>query len=126
MAFMWMSRAALAIDVYVIAGQSNGRRLGSLDENPELPERAERIHYFHMECITVPRKLDYRLISKLHMSCMGFELASTLRDAIRQDFVLWSGRPQVKNSGSIIGARTGCDQRGDRVLCDDFLGYERR
>ncbi|MDF1825210.1 MAG: sialate O-acetylesterase [Verrucomicrobiales bacterium] len=76
---------ASATDIYIIAGQSNAWRLGSLAGIPG--EESGSILYFGMACSSRPEKAQLTIIKKLHPSISGAGLAGTLRAKARKDIV---------------------------------------
>ena len=72
-----LSGIARSADVYIVAGQSNGWRLGSLAGiagGAPAP-----IHYFGMSCSSRPDTAQMQIIEALHPSSSGTGLAAALR-----------------------------------------------
>src|SRR6266446_6811127 len=67
---------ALGIDVYIVAGQSNGWRLSQLRQG----EGAEgpKLHYFGMDCVAEPESARLQTLARLNGQTMGFGLAQAL------------------------------------------------
>jgi hypothetical protein len=67
---------ASAVDVYVVAGQSNGWRLSHLGEGG--PGTGPKVHYFGMNCISEPEVATLKTLKTLSTQTMGSGLASSL------------------------------------------------
>ena len=78
---LWLAwfpiQTANAADVYIVAGQSNGWRLGSIAGIAG--EADAPIHYFGMSCSSRPDTAKLQEIHALHPSSSGTGLAAALR-----------------------------------------------
>jgi hypothetical protein len=78
---------AFAADVYIVAGQSNGWRLGY---NADYPGRKDdkKVYYFGMACgaRTPPAKLT--VINSLHPGVYGYGLADSLRKQTDNEIII--------------------------------------
>lgn len=72
-----LSNNARSADVYIVAGQSNGWRLGSIAG--VAGEADAPIHYFGMSCSSRPDTAKMQVIEKLHPSSSGTGLAGALQ-----------------------------------------------
>ena len=71
-ALTWLgSRTAVAIDVYIVAGQSNGWRMSHL-RAANAPPGQRRIHYFGMACVSEPDSSTLVTINPLDEKTMGY------------------------------------------------------
>jgi len=68
---------ALAIDVYVVAGQSNGWRLSQLKEGTD--SSSSKVHYFGMDCVKEPTASALKTLKSMNPETMGYGLAESLR-----------------------------------------------
>ncbi|MDA7922361.1 hypothetical protein N9Z18_00445 [Verrucomicrobiales bacterium] len=69
-AFLTLSASlASAVDIYIVAGQSNGWRLSSIAGISG--EASDPIQYFGMGCSSRPDKAKLTVIEKLHPSTSG-------------------------------------------------------
>lgn len=90
---------ALGIDVYIVAGQSNGWRLSHLKQG----EGAEgaKVHYFGMDCVAEPESSKLQTLTRLNEQTMGYGLAQALLKANGKEIVF----VQYSRCGaSIMGA----------------------
>jgi hypothetical protein len=90
---------APGIDVYIVAGQSNGWRLSQLKQG----EGAEgpRLHYFGMDCVAEPESSRLQTLTRLSEQTMGYGLAQTLLNETGKEIVF----VQYSRCGaSIMGA----------------------
>ena len=79
--FVWvlvLSDKVRSADVYIVAGQSNGWRLGSLAG--VAGDSPAPIHYFGMACSSRPDTAKIQVIEALHPSSSGTGLAGALRE----------------------------------------------
>ena len=65
------------VDVYVVAGQSNGWRLSHLSAGAQ--SVGPVVHYFGMDCVSEPESSTMRTLSSLSTGTMGYGLADALR-----------------------------------------------
>lgn len=79
-----------AADVYIVAGQSNGWRMSHIAEGPKTPEadNLPKIYYFPMVCTSRPSKSKLQIITSLHPSIYGSELARMLREEAGREIVI--------------------------------------
>lgn len=77
LAALILSSTAQSADVYIVAGQSNGWRLGSLAGIAG--DAPAPIHYFGMPCSSRPDTAQLQIIEALHPSSSGTGLAAALR-----------------------------------------------
>ncbi len=66
-----------AVDVYIVAGQSNGWRMSHLAAGTQ--SEGPAVHYFGMDCVSEPEGSTMRTLSSLSAGTMGFGLADALR-----------------------------------------------
>ena len=62
-----------AVDVYIVAGQSNGWRMSHLAAGAQ--SEGPAVHYFGMDCVSEPDGSTMRTLSSLSAGTMGFGLA---------------------------------------------------
>ena len=74
-----------AIDVYIVAGQSNGWRLSHLA--PAEGAAGPAVHYFGMNCVSEPDSSKLTTLPGLSEGTMGYGLAKALRDASGKEIV---------------------------------------
>jgi hypothetical protein len=75
--------ATHAVDVYIVAGQSNGWRISQL--RPGNAKGAGTIHYVGMHCVSEPTKGSYKKLEGV--SGMGTGLATSLSKLSNEDIV---------------------------------------
>ncbi|MDF1826298.1 MAG: beta-propeller fold lactonase family protein [Verrucomicrobiales bacterium] len=72
---------ALAIDTYIVAGQSNGWRLSQLNEDPDAGNNeGPKVHYFGMKCVSEPHESIMASLASLNPEAKGSGLAQALLD----------------------------------------------
>ncbi len=76
-AFVLCVRLSHAVDVYVVAGQSNGWRMSHLAEGSDRSGSA--VHYFGMNCVTEPEESKMATLAGLSLETMGYGLADAFR-----------------------------------------------
>ena len=78
---------AFAIDVYIVAGQSNGWRISHLRQKSG-GAGGQKVHYFGMKCVSEPIRPDVEpVLTALDHSTMGAGLAEGLLDLSNNDVV---------------------------------------
>ncbi|MFT4549271.1 MAG: hypothetical protein ACI8XO_001666 [Verrucomicrobiales bacterium] len=85
--FLAYTTAASALDVYIIAGQSNGFRLSSIGEDPKGAGQ-HKVYYYHMKCVSEPEKPMFHLNNGLSQKSMGFGLADALQKLSNDDIII--------------------------------------
>lgn len=65
------------VDVYIVAGQSNGWRMSHLAAGAQ--SEGPAVHYFGMDCVSEPESSTMRTMSSLSAGTMGYGLADALR-----------------------------------------------
>jgi len=78
---------AHAVDVYIVAGQSNGWRISSLAEGAEAEAAEHKVYYFGMDCVAEPEKSKLQVLESLSPKKMGYSLAASLRELSGDDIV---------------------------------------
>jgi hypothetical protein len=79
---------AMAIDVYIVAGQSNGWRLSSIAAYPNRTDK-HKIYYFPMACGSRPTTAKLQVLDSLHPSAQGKGLAAELLRQADDDIVIF-------------------------------------
>lgn len=82
-----LASSALAIDVYVVAGQSNGWRLSSISAYPNRTDQ-HKIYYFPMACSSRPTESSLAILNSLHQGTQGAGLAEGLLKCSNDDIVI--------------------------------------
>ena len=80
---------ACALDVYIVAGQSNGWRISHLRQaTGEAAQSPHKVHYFGMKCVSEPDHPDTSPeITALDPKTMGYGLAESLLELSDDDIV---------------------------------------
>ena len=79
---------ALAIDTYIVAGQSNGWRISHLAQGPQKPATdGRKVYYFGMDCIAEPESASLVTLTALSEGAMGYGLAQALSERAGRDIV---------------------------------------
>jgi len=85
LALVGLLSSARAIDVYIVAGQSNGWRLSHLA--PAAGGTGPAVHYFGMNCVSEPDAAKLTALPGLSEDTMGYGLAKAMRDAAGKEIV---------------------------------------
>ncbi len=81
------SQSAFALDVYIVAGQSNGYRISSLaGGDPAKPDK-HKVYYYGMGCVSEPEQSEFKVLNSLSKKRMGYGLASSLRELSDDDII---------------------------------------
>ncbi len=91
--------SAWAVDVYIVAGQSNGWRMSHL---AGAEGKGPAVHYFGMNCVSEPDSAVLKTLPDLGQGAMGYGLAKALRDASGQEIVF----VQYCRCGAPVSAQT--------------------
>ncbi|REJ89790.1 MAG: hypothetical protein DWQ34_18800 [Planctomycetota bacterium] len=129
--FVAASRPAEAVDVYIVAGQSNGWRISHLSQGDEkAPESPHDVHYFGMKCVTEPDRPDVSpVLTRLDPNTMGYGLAESLLELSDDDIIFvqfcrcGSGLWNKKVNGWYPGDDPQNGQTHDTALYGLFLKY---
>lgn len=78
---------AMAIDTYIVAGQSNGWRISHLKQGRGGAEKAPKVHHFGMDCVAEPESAKLVTLTALDEGTMGFALARALSQRQGKDIV---------------------------------------
>ena len=117
------ARIASATDVYVIAGQSNGWRMGSLAQGDMPIPGGHKIYYFGMKCVSEPEQTECRVLTGLNPGSMGTGLALQLVRQSDSDIVLVQycrcGAPLVNPSA--ISWYPGADPESGQLYQDGLF-----
>jgi hypothetical protein len=117
-----VSTSVYAIDVYIVAGQSNGWRISTLAQGGG--KLKGKIHYFGMKCVSEPTQGRFRTLTGLNEKTMGSVLGKSLSDISSDDIVfiqfcrcgagVWDKRKQ--------GWYPGDDPKNGKVHDDGLYG----
>ena len=77
---------AFGVDVYVVAGQSNGWRLSHLAEGGD--RSGPVVHHFGMDCVSEPDTARMATLAGLNPETMGYGLVDALRKVSGKEVVL--------------------------------------
>ena len=81
------SHSAFALDVYIVAGQSNGYRISSIAEgDPAKPDK-HKVYYYGMGCVTEPEQSEFKVLKSLSKQRMGYGLANSFRELSDDDII---------------------------------------
>ena len=88
-AWLTVPSSASAIDVYIVAGQSNGWRISHLRQSGNAGAgSSSKVHYFGMKCVSEPAKPNESpVISDLDAKTMGYGLADSLLELSNDDII---------------------------------------
>jgi len=78
---------AVALDVYIVAGQSNGWRISSLAEAKGAKPDEHKVYYYGMHCVSEPVKSEFKVLKNLNPKRMGYGLADALRKLSDDDII---------------------------------------
>lgn len=78
---------AAAIDVYIVAGQSNAWRLSYIDEYPGRTDH-HKVYYFPMACGSRPKTATLKILHSIHSSIYGAGMAKSLLGYAAADIVV--------------------------------------
>lgn len=83
------AKPALAIDAYVVAGQSNGWRISHLRQarGAKADDSQPKVYYFGMPCVSEPSSSKLATLTTLDKNTMGYGLAGALADRAGEDIV---------------------------------------
>lgn len=84
---LWFASHADAIDVYIVAGQSNGYRISSLRPGDAKLPNGRKIYYYGMKCTTEPEKSKFQVLTALDERAMGTSLVKGLLSQSDSDIV---------------------------------------
>ncbi len=88
LAFILMPhQKASAIDVYIVAGQSNGWRLSNLAAGDPAKADKHQVYYYGMQCVSEPQQSEFTLLKSLSKGRMGYGLADSLRKLSDDDII---------------------------------------
>lgn len=120
--------AATALDVYIVAGQSNGYRLSTLRPGSVPIPGKHQIYYYGMSCTSEPESSTFRVLDTLDDTAGGTELALALVE-LSQDSVVFV---QYCRCGSAVWRRRNAGwfpgddpQAGDSFDSGLFARFER-
>ena len=86
--FLLQVVSAHAIDVYIVAGQSNGWNLSKLRANPKKRDNlSHKVYYYGMNCVSEPDQSTFKVFDNLDENYGGFGLAKTCLDKSGKDIV---------------------------------------
>ncbi|MFV1994490.1 MAG: sialate O-acetylesterase [Verrucomicrobiales bacterium] len=80
-------QSALALDVYIVAGQSNGYRLSSLGQGDPAKPDEHKVYYYGMQCVSEPEESEFTVLESLSKKRMGYGLARSLRELSDSDII---------------------------------------
>jgi len=89
------------IDVYIVAGQSNGWRLSHLAASADAAADGPAVHYFGMNCVSEPDSASLKTLPALSEGTMGYSLARALCDTAGGEIVI----VQYCRCGAPVSAR---------------------
>lgn len=82
-----LTQTVSALDVYIVAGQSNGYRISSLSEgDPATPDK-QKVYYYGMQCVSEPEQSEFKVLKSLSKQRMGYGLANALRELSNDDII---------------------------------------
>lgn len=81
------SLPVMALDVYIVAGQSNGYRISSLAEGDPSKPDSHKVYYYGMKCVSEPEQSEFKILQSLSQARMGYGLASSLRKLSDDDII---------------------------------------
>jgi len=81
------ARPSFALDVYIVAGQSNGYRLSSLSQAEGAKPDAHKVYYYGMKCVEEPVQSSFKVLTALSPGAMGYGLADALRELSDDDII---------------------------------------
>ena len=116
-----LSLQVKAVDVYIIAGQSNGWRLSQLTRGNK-KTLGGKIHYFGMHCVSEPVAGKYQLLDNING--MGAGLASTLSKLSENDivFIQYCRCGAAINHKAVNGWYPGNDPKNGKIYNDGLYG----
>lgn len=77
-----------AIDVYIVAGQSNGWNISKLRADPKSDQPDQfKVYYYGMKCVSEPSSSSFKLLKNLDKNYGGYGLANALREHAQDDIV---------------------------------------
>jgi predicted nucleic acid-binding Zn finger protein len=82
-----IGHTAQAMDVYIVAGQSNGYRISSLRAGKQPIPNGKRIFYYGMNCTSEPNRSQFTVFTSLDPAAMGTTLALELVEQSNDDIV---------------------------------------
>jgi hypothetical protein len=121
--------SAKALDVYIVAGQSNGWRLSTLAQDAKGQPDPYNVYYYGMHCVSEPDKSAFAVITSLSQNTMGYGLADGLRNLSDDDiiFIQFCRCGASIQDHSIKGWYPGDDPAGGIIhnegLYGQFLKY---
>jgi len=124
-------QSALALDVYIVAGQSNGWRISHLAAGKKEQPDAHRVYYYGMKCVSEPDRSEIQIFDSLDRGTMGFALADQLRQLSDDDIIFiqfcrcGAGLWNKKVNGWYPGDDPQNGQTHDTALYGKFLKYLR-
>lgn len=77
-----------AIDVYIVAAQSNGWNISKLRANPKSDKPDQhKVYYYGMKCVSEPNSSSFQVLKNLDKNYGGYGLANALREQSQDDIV---------------------------------------